>query len=128
MVTKHRDMPLVALVVDDSMLIRHTIRRFLEARGMQVECATNGLRGLEALNRVSPDVIVTDLQMPEMSGPEFIAAVRQRHDTARVPIIVVAARQSRAELPVAHAEIVIYKDIDITEQLGRAVDVIGTRR
>ena len=42
-------MPLVALVVDDSMLIRHTVCRFLEERGFTVECATNGQDAVEAL-------------------------------------------------------------------------------
>ncbi len=110
------------------MLIRHTIRRFLEARGYEVECASNGRQGMEALDRISPDLIVTDLQMPEMGGAEFIAAVRAQRQSANVPIVVVAARQSLAEEARGRAEFVIYKDIDIKEQLARAVDVIAAHQ
>ena len=61
-------MPAVALVVDDSMLIRYTVCRSLEERGFTVESATNGVEALQILERVHPDVIVTDMQMPKMSG------------------------------------------------------------
>src|SRR5437588_12628201 len=59
---------LTALVVDDSMLIRHCVCRFLEEHGFSVESATNGQEALEALQRVMPDLIVTDMQMPKMGG------------------------------------------------------------
>ena len=49
-------MSLVALVVDDSMLIRHTVCRFLEERGFAVEAASNGLDALETLKRIRPDL------------------------------------------------------------------------
>ena len=60
--------PLVALVVDDSMLIRHTVCRFLEERGYTVESATNGEEALPIVKRIHPDIIITDMQMPRMSG------------------------------------------------------------
>ena len=47
-------MPLLALIVDDSMLIRHTVCRFLEERGFVVESAANGREALEALERMIP--------------------------------------------------------------------------
>ena len=67
-------MPIVALVVDDSMLIRYTVCRFLEERGFAVESATNGVEALEVLARVRPNLIVTDMQMPKMTGSELITA------------------------------------------------------
>jgi len=54
-------MSLVALVVDDSMLIRHTVCRFLEERGFTVESASNGQEALEELKRAQPDIIITDI-------------------------------------------------------------------
>jgi CheY-like chemotaxis protein len=58
---------MLALVIDDSMLIRHTVCRFLETRGFKVETATNGIAALEALESIRPDLILTDLQMPKLS-------------------------------------------------------------
>ena len=76
-------MSVVALVVDDSMLIRHTVCRFLEERGFAVESATNGQEALEALKRVRPDIIITDIQMPKMSGSELITAVKNDAESRR---------------------------------------------
>ena len=88
---------LVALVVDDSMLIRHTVCRFLEERGFSVECATNGQEALEVLQRMQPDLIVTDIQMPRMSGTELITALKSNPTTANIPVVIVAGRQSGFE-------------------------------
>src|SRR5579863_898404 len=87
-------MPGVALVVDDSMLIRYTVCRFLEERGFAVESATNGVEALEILEGVSPDLIVTDMHMPKMSGRELITALKNKPETANIPIIIVAGRGS----------------------------------
>jgi len=113
-----------ALVVDDSMLIRHTVCRFLEERGFAVESATNGQEALEILKRVSPDLIVTDLQMPKMSGSELITALKANPATAEVPIVIVAGRQSGFNTHEKRADFAIYKDIDIETQLATALESI----
>ena len=77
-------MSMVALVVDDSMLIRYTVCRFLEERGFAVESATNGLEALQVLARVMPGLIVTDMQMPKMSGTELITSLKSQIGRAHV--------------------------------------------
>jgi CheY-like chemotaxis protein len=114
-------MPAVALVVDDSMLIRFTVCRFLEGRGFTVESATNGVEALEVLARVQPDLIVTDMQMPKMSGSELITALKSKPETAKVPIIIVAGRASGFDESEKRADFAIYKDIDIEGQLEKAL-------
>ncbi len=113
---------LVALVVDDSMLIRHTVCRFLEERGFSVECATNGQEALEVLQRMQPDLIVTDIQMPRMSGTELITALKANPTTANIPVVIVAGRQSGFEKTETRAQYSIFKDIDIEEQLAKALE------
>jgi len=116
-------MPRLALVVDDSMLIRHTVCRFLEERGFSVESASQGLDALNILERFRPDLIVTDLQMPRMDGGELIRTVRTRPQLATVPIIVLTAQKESA--PENHkVAYVIYKDISIVEQLDAALTAI----
>jgi len=117
-------MPLVALVVDDSMLIRHTVCRFLEERGFSVESATNGQEALEMLKRVRPDIVVTDMQMPKMSGSELITALKEEPATAKIPIVIVAGKQSGFERTEKRANFAIFKDIDIEEQLGKALKAL----
>jgi len=112
----------LALVVDDSMLIRHMVCRFLEDRGFTVESATNGVEALELLLLVRPDVVITDLTMSRMDGAEFVEKMHQKPDLAGIPVIVLAAKSSAMELSRRPAaEFVIFKDIDIRGQLDRAL-------
>ncbi len=111
----------VALVVDDSMLIRHTVCRFLEERGFAVESATNGAEALELLARMNPNLIVTDLLMPKMTGTELITALKADPISAQIPIVIVAGKNREAGPPDERANFVIYKDIDIEQQLDKAL-------
>jgi|SRR5579863_110095 CheY-like chemotaxis protein len=121
-------MPNVALVVDDSMLMRYTVCRFLEERGFTVESASNGVEALEAMTRLQPGLIVTDMQMPKMSGAELITALKGNPETAKIPIIIVASRASGFDESEKRANFAIYKDVDIDEQLGKALDqVLGKK-
>jgi len=95
------------------MLIRHTVCRFLEERGFSVESATNGQEALEALKRVRPDIIITDMQMPKMNGGEFITALKSQTTTANIPVVIVAGRQSGFDEKEKRAQFAIFKDIYI---------------
>jgi len=117
-------MPNIALVVDDSMLIRHTVCRFLEAHGFTVESATNGQDALEVLKRVRPDVVITDMQMPKMSGGELITALKAGAETVDIPIVILAGKQSGFEKKEKRANFAVFKDIDIEDQLGKALTTV----
>jgi two-component system, chemotaxis family, chemotaxis protein CheY len=114
----------VALVVDDSMLIRYSLCRFLEGRGFVVEAAVNGAEAVELLARVQADLIVTDMRMPKMSGSEFITAVKSKAETSGVPIIVVTSKANGSCEPDERADFVIYKDIDVETQLDAALEAV----
>jgi CheY-like chemotaxis protein len=114
----------LALVVDDSMLIRHTVCRFLEDRGFRVESATNGMEAMELLAGIRPDIIVTDLQMPKMDGHQLISALRSRQQTSEIPVVILAGRKQPKQPDQYSARYIIYKDIDIAEQLGRALEAV----
>jgi CheY-like chemotaxis protein len=116
----------VALVVDDSMLIRHTVCRFLEERGFAVESATNGKEALDLLTHIQPTLIITDIQMPKMDGRQLIAALKSNPRTADIPIVVLAGRQNGSEQEV-RGHYAISKDIEINSQLQNAlIAILGT--
>lgn len=120
-------MPMLVLVVDDSMLIRHTVCRFFEERGFAVQSATNGVDALTAISKAHPHLIVTDLEMPRMNGDELITELKKRPHTAAIPLVVLtsAPKKSAAD---ERADFAIRKDIDIDEQLVRIVtEVFKTR-
>ena len=113
---------MLALVIDDSMLIRHTVCRFLETRGFKVETATDGIAALEASRTIRPDLIFTDLQMPQLSGYQLIDALKADQETASIPILVLAAKPL-AEAPLdGRVHSIIYKDLNVEEQLDQALE------
>jgi CheY-like chemotaxis protein len=118
-------MPDVALVVDDSMVIRHTVSRFLEERGFAVESASNGMEALEILKRVKPVLVITDMQMPAMGGSELISAIKSKPETASVPILILTGVSSGFDSNENRAEFTIFKDIDVQEQLEKALDAVA---
>jgi len=118
-------MRVVALVVDDSMVIRHTVCRFLQDRGFVVEAASNGLEALEIIKRVRPGLLITDMQMPAMGGSELIGALKDNPETAHIPIVILTGRSSGFDSAENRAEFTIFKDIDIQEQLEKALAVVG---
>jgi len=101
------------------MLIRHSVCRFLESHGFEVESATNGVEALELVAAKTPDIIMTDFFMPKMNGSELITALKMRPELAQTPIVMLAARASSKNAPLHEnrADHIIYKDIDIQEQL-----------
>jgi len=115
-------MPLLALVVDDSMLIRHTVCRSLEKCQLQVQTANDGLAALEMLKTMRPDVIFTDMQMPKLGGSELIDALKNDSETADIPVIVLAAKPSSGDFAEPRAHAIIYKDLNIDVQLKRVVE------
>lgn len=118
-------MPEVALVVDDSMVIRHTVSRFLEERGFAVELASDGMEALEILKRVRPALLITDMQMPSMSGSELITALKNKPETANIPILILTGRSSGFDSTEDRAEFTIFKDIDVQQQLEKGLAAVA---
>jgi CheY-like chemotaxis protein len=67
------------LVVDDEPAVRESLGMLLESVGYDVAMAANGVSAVSQIDRAVPDLIVTDLNMPEMSGTELISHVRSRY-------------------------------------------------
>jgi PAS domain S-box-containing protein len=84
------------LVVDDDPDAVEMIASFLPAPDYAVARACNGTEALVMAQRSRPDLILLDLSMPVMDGFEVVAALHRNPDTARIPIVVVTARQISA--------------------------------
>lgn len=81
---KDRAKNLEALIVEDSITIQKQMRMFLEKLFKKVYVANNGFEGLEVFKRVSPEIILTDLQMPKMDGHEFIENIKRIDDKSQI--------------------------------------------
>lgn len=66
------------LVLEDNKALRMIVRKALEKAGYEVKTAENGKEGLKILKKVTPDLIISDIIMPEMDGFEFLKAIRKK--------------------------------------------------
>ena len=64
------------LVIDDEALVRQALTQVLEHRGYEVQCAPDGRQGLRAFHMRRPDLVISDIIMPEMEGIETIMELR----------------------------------------------------
>ncbi len=72
------------LVVDDEPSVRESLGMLLTSAGYEVAMAENGVSAVSQLNRAVPHLIVTDLNMPQMSGMELISHVRSRYPSISI--------------------------------------------
>jgi CheY-like chemotaxis protein len=85
------------LLVDDEPSLRALGKSILESQRYEVDCAEDGFEALAVLKRARPDMIISDLQMPNMNDFEFLSVVRQRFPV--VPVIVISGEFSGVSIP-----------------------------
>lgn len=85
------------LVVDDASFIRDMVKKHLRERvpGVEIFEAVDGHRALAALKKQSMDLILSDWEMPNMSGEELLRTVRANPDTQAIPFVMVTSRGDR---------------------------------
>jgi two-component system chemotaxis sensor kinase CheA len=120
------------LVVDDQFTVRELQRSILRTAGYRVEVACDGREALNALGATGDfDIVVTDLQMPEMDGLALLGAIRADPDRSSLPVIVVTSRGSdedRKRGAQAGADAYIVKDEFDQQALLEAVKrLVGAR-
>jgi CheY-like chemotaxis protein len=81
-----------ALVVDDEIHIVQVVAIKLRNNGYDVTTAENGEIGLELASQIKPDIVITDFQMPVMTGLEMVENLRKQPETADIPVIMLTAR------------------------------------
>ncbi len=96
------------LVVDDEIHIVHVVAIKLRNNGYEVIMAGNGAEAFEIACEQKPDIIVTDYQMPVMSGLEFVGKLRDNEATRDIPVILLTARsfaiedEQKSDLGISH--------------------------
>ncbi|MCA9287439.1 MAG: response regulator [Phycisphaerales bacterium] len=80
------------LLADDEAHVRMVLARRFEALGCQVRMACDGEQALAMAREEAPDLVITDVQMPHMSGVEFSQALRGVATCVDVPIVMLTAR------------------------------------
>ena len=91
----------VALVVDDSLTMRKVLSRVLEREDFEVVTANDGMDAIQKLQQISPDIILSDIEMPRMDGFEFSRYVRDNQATSKTPLIIISSRTAEKHRNVA---------------------------
>lgn len=76
------------LLAEDNEEQREVCRLLLQMQGFEVTSVTNGKEALAELQRSQPDVLLTDIGMPEMDGLELLQVVKEKEELAHVPVVV----------------------------------------
>ncbi len=87
--------PIKILLVEDDLALLEVVRDILSDAGYQVMTAVNGVEGLKVFRLFHPDLILSDIMMPNMDGFELLEAVRQMDEGMLVPFIFLSARTER---------------------------------
>jgi chemosensory pili system protein ChpA (sensor histidine kinase/response regulator) len=82
----------VIVVADDSISVRKFVGRMLEKNGYRVMLAADGLEAAELVGQHGCHLVITDLEMPRMTGYELMVQLRQSPSTRRIPVMVVTSR------------------------------------
>jgi len=92
------------LFVDDEEQIRKLLSTWLTRHGYEVTVANDGWEALKAVRSKAPDLVITDVNMPNMNGLELTRRLRADHRTARIPVIMLSARKQADDVLTGYAE------------------------
>lgn len=87
-------MGLNILALDDNRTSRDMLRLSLSAAGISVSVAADGIEGLKMLDEMTPDAILSDINMPRLDGFGFIEAVRKMDRLRGIPVLVVTSENT----------------------------------
>lgn len=116
------------LVIEDNDDSREIYRSILEHHGFRVVLATTGEDGVAAARRERPDIIVMDLQLPEMDGVSATRLLKSDPETAAIPVLVITVHAQADDLAGAHAagcDEYIVKPADPSAVAARLAEMLG---
>ena len=80
------------LIVDDALSVRNSLLQLVQDAGFRAETARDGIDAIDTLRSFKPDIVLTDLEMPNMNGVELTTHIRGREDLKSLPVIMITSR------------------------------------
>lgn len=119
-------MPKVVLVVDDESIVVDISKRKLEERGYEVLTASNGQEALDCLKSKIPDLILLDIQTPQMNGYTFIMEKNKVPEYVNIPVVVLTAYNEMEPLFQRHGvKAYLLKPLKLQDLVDKVAQVIG---
>src|SRR4249920_388927 len=119
------------LVADDSIAVRKVAERLLTEAGFGVTLAANGEEALAYLAKETPDLIVSDVIMPDKSGYEVCAFVRAQSGLANTPVLLISGivnDEVTKQAESCHADGVLKKPFQGTSLKDRVIELLAKRQ
>jgi CheY-like chemotaxis protein len=86
------------LIIDDDPVFPRVLSDVLSLGSYEIQIAVNGKDGLDVMRKEIPDLVILDLIMPEMSGPEVLKAMHQEAELSKIPVLVCSNMDSFNEI------------------------------
>jgi DNA-binding NarL/FixJ family response regulator len=118
------------LLVDDEPGLREAVRAYLEDEGFTVHVASNAREGWELLQRISPELIISDIMMPQVDGYQFLQQLRDDPRFATLPVVFLTARgmtTDRIQGYNAGADAYLSKPFDPDELVAIVSNILSRR-
>jgi CheY-like chemotaxis protein len=115
------------LLVEDSKFLRVATERILTKAGYQVICAGDGDEALVLAGSTLPDLIVLDMLLPKLSGPEVLRSLKKNDLTAHIPVVVLSSlSQNNGPKLVQEGACAFIEKGSLLENPGRLIEAIMT--
>jgi CheY-like chemotaxis protein len=117
-----------ALIVDDSEVLRRLIELCLRPVGFEVAAASNGAEAIERASIFEPDLVILDIGLPDMSGWEVLAALRESDATAETKVMILSGYEDAgSEAKRLGADAALVKPFRNDELRSLAIELAGPR-
>ncbi len=115
------------LIVDDESVIREILVDWLQEAGMETWTAANGKEGLKRLHEHKPDLVISDVMMPEMNGYDFCKAVRRETDAAIIMMTGVPRHAEELKANNLDIDDYVIKPIEMLDFIRRIQEILKRR-
>ena len=83
------------LVVDDSLSMRKSLSQLVADAGFQVETARDGVEAMSKIRKHTPSLVLSDMEMPRMTGLELTSQIRSNLDFSHLPVVMITSRSAK---------------------------------
>ena len=116
------------LIAEDDDHMRDALQEMLSEAGYRVIAAEDGIEALDWLSRVTVDLIIVDILMPGLGGPELIKRLRETNEWATTPIMVLSGYADLTRYRNLPVDGVQLKPFEMSEFLEKVAQLVGLRR
>jgi CheY-like chemotaxis protein len=119
-------MPKSILIVDDEAVVVEISKRRLGERGYDVQTAGNGYEALQCLQSQKPDLILLDVQMPQMNGYTFLIEKNKIPEFVDIPVVILTAYNEIEPLLKRHGvKAYLLKPLKLQDLIDKVIELVG---